>query len=75
MLRGSSNTAKPNISSDQFYEFFKKFNAPIFDMIMAHNGDDGNDEFENNFDKREISVMFEELKSPITENEVLKSIK
>ena len=44
-------------------------------MFIAHNENNGNDEFENNFDRREILVMFEELASPITENEVLKSVK
>ena len=44
-------------------------------MFIAHHDDDGNDEFENNFDRRELLVMFEELESPITENEVVKSVK
>ena len=42
---------------------------------MAHDDDDGNDEFENNFDRRELLVLFEELQSPIAENWVLKSVK
>ena len=44
-------------------------------MFMAHDDDDGNDGFENDFDRRELLVMFEEVESPITENEVLKSVK
>ena len=44
-------------------------------MFMAHDDDNGNDEFENNFDRRELLVMFEELASPITENEVVRSAK
>ena len=44
-------------------------------MFMAHDDDDGNDEFENNFDRRELLLLFEELESPIAENEVLKSVK
>ena len=44
-------------------------------MLMAHDDGDSNDEFDNNFDRRELLVMFEELESPITENEVVKSVK
>ena len=42
---------------------------------MAHDDDDGNDEFENNFDTKELLVMLEKLEYPITENEVVKSVK
>ena len=54
MLRGSNNTAKPNISNDQFYEFFffTSIDAPELYVFMVHDDDDGNDEFENNFDRR-----------------------
>ena len=75
MLRGSNNTAEPNISNDQFYEFFTSINAPESDIFLAQDDADGNDEFENNFHRKELLVMFEELESPITENEVLKSVK
>ena len=66
---------KPNISNDQFYEFFTSINAPELDMFMAQDDDDGNDKFENNFDRRELLEMFEELESPIAENEVVNSVK
>ena len=54
---------------------FLKIDAPELDMFMAHDDDDGNDEFENNFDRRELLVIFEEVESPSAENEVVKSVK
>ena len=37
-------------------------------MFIGHDDDDNNYEFDNNFDRRALLVMFEELESPITKN-------
>ena len=52
----------------RFTNSLKRINAPELNMFMAHDDDDGNDEFENNSDRRELLVMFDE-------NKVVKSIK
>ena len=72
MLRGKVCTRKPNISSNQYFEYFKEVSAPNSEFFVP---DDDIGEYVDKFDRGELQVMYAELDCLLTEEEVTKAIK
>jgi hypothetical protein len=72
LLKGKPKRSKSNATNEQFYKFFESVSCPTDEFLKA---DDDVLDYVENVTEEELHVMFEELDSYITAEEIERSIK